>query len=97
MQTFIDFLSFKYFISLDVLIVIYYLGAVGVPFGAWLFTLWVKGKINASTKDALVQGKYKTYLTFFFIIMFVFLEIFWRVMFEMLIAYFQMRDVLVGI
>jgi len=97
MQAFLDFLSFKYFISLDVLVVMYYLGALGVPILGWAFVLWIRAKLFSENKESSSKGKYKTYFILFFMVVFIFLEIFWRVMFEVLIAYFQMRDVLVGV
>ncbi len=97
MQQFLDFLSFKSFISLDVLIVIYYLGALGVPFFGWYLSRWIRSKLMHENEKSLSKSKYQTYLIFLFIIFFLLLELFWRVMFEFLIAYFQMRDVLVGL
>lgn len=96
MEAFYDFLRFKSFISLDVLIFIYYLGALGLPVFGWTVTVWIKKKLWYSDDKRATKGKYQTYFIFIFLLSFVFMEIFWRVMFEFLIAYFQMRDVIVG-
>jgi len=97
MQGFYDFLSFKTFISLDVLVVLYYLGALGVPLGGWFMARWLKNKFCTSEDEAKTKGAFPTKLILIFLAMFVLMEVFWRVMFEFLIAYFQMRDVMVGL
>jgi len=97
MQDFYNFLSFKTFISLDVLVGLYYLGALGVPIGGWILARWLKNKFCTSEDEAKTKGKFQTKLIFIFLAMFVLLEVFWRVMFEFLIAYFQMRDIIVGL
>lgn len=98
-----DFLSFKLFISPYVLFSFYYIGALGVPVGSWLFAIWVKRKywvvsdVYDSGKSVLInttRKKDRVRFSILFIFMFVFLEIMWRVMFEFLIAYLQMRDAL---
>jgi len=96
MQEFYDFLSFKIFISLDVLIVFYYLGALGVPIAGWSLARWLKNKFCTPEDEALSKGKYQTWFVFIFIMMFIFMEIVWRVMFEFLVAYFQMHAVIVS-
>lgn len=96
MQAFLDFLSFKTFISLDVLIIMYYLGAIGVPVGMWLLGRWLKDKFCTTQEKAESKGKLQTKLIFIFAAIFIIMEVFWRVVFEFLIAYFQMRNVLVG-
>ncbi len=36
-----DFLTFKSFISIEVLILFYYLGALILPIGIWIFLTWL--------------------------------------------------------
>ena len=105
-MTFIDFLTFKSFISLDVLIVFYYLGALVLPIAMWAFSVWLikKYKLFNITyekgKDFIWQSlnmKQKSMLTLFLTTMFAFMELFWRMMFEFLIAYMQMRDALLQV
>lgn len=98
-----DFLTFKSFISTEALIIFYYLGAVIMPIGIWLLFSWLLRKyklLDAAYENGkkLIWGslssKQKTKLIVFFIISFLFMELFWRMLFEFLIAYMQMRDAL---
>ncbi len=101
-----DFLTFKSFISTEVLIIFYYLGALILPIGLWLLVTWLTRKYKFFT-TAYESGKeiiwkslnrnQKTKLVGFFITSFLFMEIFWRMLFEFLIAYMQMRDALLQI
>jgi hypothetical protein len=86
MQTFIDFLNFRFFISPYVLVICYYIGALGVPIGSWLLALWIKRKLTR-TKDRIL-------LYILFIVFFICMEVMWRMMFEFIIAYLQMREAL---
>lgn len=101
----IDFLTFKNFISINVLIVFYYLGAVVLPFGIWYLSRWLTGKyqmVEELQQQVIKKGKdlfwnklsqqQKLKLLAIFIILFLFMEIFWRMLFEYLIAYIQIRD-----
>lgn len=101
-----DFLTFKSFISTEVLIVFYYLGAIVVPIGVWLSLVWIIQKYNMvgtvyeSGKEivwASLNSQQKMKLIVLFITSFLFIELFWRMLFEFLIAYMQMRDALLQI
>jgi hypothetical protein len=98
-----DFLTFKSFISTEVLILFYYLGAFILPVGMWFLLIWLIGKyrvLNATYengKEILWQSlnkKQQTKLVALFISCFFFMELFWRMLFEFLIAYMQIRDAL---
>ena len=100
-----DFLTFKTFISIDTLIVFYYLGAVVVPAVSFWFVKWIAlklkmfnidyEKIKTFTLSKLnTSQKFKIY--FFALLCFTFMELFWRIFFEYLIAYMQIRDALVA-
>jgi hypothetical protein len=98
-----DFITFKRFISIDVLIVFYYLGAIILPVSTWFFVTWLLQKYQLITiayqksKETLwhaLNKKQKSKLILFFIISFMFMELFWRMLFEFLIAYMQIRDAL---
>ena len=94
MQEFIDFLTFKSFISYNMLFIFYYLGAIGVPFLSFIFTK----RVYTYPKEALgtlIAKEYKIKLFILFIVLFIFSEIIWRMMFEFLIAFLQMRDALI--
>ena len=99
-----DFLSFKEFLSIPVLIAFYYLGAIVMPFFIWLLVTWLSHKypLFANIKQAgknTLWGVLTTKQKFIFVIVFIsaflFMELFWRVMFEFLIAYIQIRNALV--
>ena len=99
-----DFLTFKAFISTEVLIIFYYIGALILPVGIWILFTWLIRKyqiINISYENGKallwdsLNFKQKTRLLAFFILAFLFMELFWRMLFEFLIAYMQIRDALV--
>jgi hypothetical protein len=98
-----DFLTFKSFISTTALIVFYYIGAIILPVGIWfLATRLIKkykfiDDLHKKGKEAiwgLLNKKQQAKLVALFISFFLFMELFWRMLFEFLIAYMQMRDAL---
>jgi uncharacterized membrane protein len=98
-----DFLTFKEFISIPVLIIFYYLGAIVFPFVIWIVLIWLTKKYKllgeAHNKGKqkiwkLLNTKQRVKLVIAFIMAFLFMELFWRMLFEFLIAYMQMRDAL---
>ena len=100
-----DFLTFKSFISTEVLIIFYYIGALILPIGIWLLFTWLIGKyhfINTTYENGKeiiwksLNKKQQTKLIGIFIFSFLFMELFWRMLFEFLIAYMQIRDALVN-
>jgi hypothetical protein len=103
MQHLENFLSFKSFISPYVLLVFYYMGALGVPIASWFFAIWLKKKywlvadVYTSGKEMLIKTtrkKHRVWFLLLFIFSFLWMEIMWRMMFEFLIAYLQIRDAL---
>ena len=100
-----DFLTFKSFISTEVLIIFYYIGALVLPVGIWILLKWLIGKyrfLNATYENGKeiiwksLNKKQHTKLLAFFIVSFLFMELFWRMLFEFLIAYMQIRDALLS-
>ena len=98
-----DFITFKSFISIPVLISFYYLGAFILPFFTWYFSTWIIRKFkfvdSLHTKGKEMIGstsneKQKSKLIAVFFVVFLFMELFWRMLFEFLIAYMQIRDAL---
>jgi hypothetical protein len=98
-----DFLTFRSFISTEALIVFYYIGAIMLPVSAWYLVTWLLRKyevVNATyekgkaTLWASLTQKNKLRLSIFFIATFLLMELFWRMLFEFLIAYMQIRDAL---
>lgn len=99
-----DFLTFKTFISIDALIIFYYLGAIILPIFSWVFLTWLVQKyklLNDSyknTKELLwkqLSKKQKVQFVVLFLITFFFMELFLRMLFEFLIAYMQIRDAII--
>ena len=100
-----DFLTFKTFISIPVLIGFYYMGAIVMPMFIWFFSTWLIKKfgvfadIHKAGRDklwSLLSTQQKILFVAAFIMAFFFMELFWRMMFEFIIAYMQMRDALVN-
>ncbi len=98
-----DFLTFKSFISIKALIIFYYLGAVILPVCTWYFVAWLVRKYELAgimyekgkkTFCNTLSQKTRIQIILVFIISFLFMELFWRMLFEFLIAYMQIRDVL---
>ena len=88
-----DFLTFKSFISTDILIFCYYIGAIVIPIFLWKSRNYLIDKFNISTPSSL-NNQNRNYIKVAVIVIFICMEIFWRMIFELMIAYFQMRDYL---
>jgi len=97
-----DFLTFKSFISIDILILSYYIGAVLIPILMWLSKAYLQKKFHILEKinNFLISlfGKLtlkRKILSILFMIMaFISMEIVWRMCFEAMIGYFQMIEAL---
>jgi hypothetical protein len=98
-----DFLTFKSFISTEVLIIFYYLGALILPIVIWFLFTWLMRKYRllntayGNGKEIIwrsLNKKQQTKFIALFVTSFLFMELFWRMFFEFLIAYMQMRDAL---
>jgi len=98
-----DFLTFKSFISINALIIFYYIGALILPVGIWFLIDWIIQKydffdvVYKKGKELIwksLDKKQQSKLVIFFIFFFLFMELFWRMLFEFLIAYMQIRDAL---
>jgi len=88
-----DFIVFKKLISIETLIIFYYFGAIFFPFILYFnykkkFKNYFLDKLNNNIK---LTPK-KKYIITFNIFLFLFLELFWRILFEFLISYIQVRD-----
>lgn len=103
MQGFIDFLNFRFFISPYILMVFYYMGAVGIPIVSWILVLWIKRKYSLvsnlyesskKTFISMTRTKDRILLYILFIWLLICMEIMWRMMFEFIIAYLQIREAL---
>ena len=105
MQTLIDFLNFQTFISPFLLKAMYAMGALGIPVFSLLLSFWIRRKFDF-VGDAIEAGKEvikavskpqsRILLIVIFILFFISMEIMWRMMFEFMVAYFQMHHALVA-
>lgn len=101
MQTLVDFLAFRNILSPAVLPVFYVLGAAGIPFGMWLavkrslsfLEKQVPEPHRAEAEDAPAR-RYNGRILSWFALLFMVTEILWRILFEYLVAFLQMRDAL---
>jgi len=95
-----DFLTFKTFISIDILILSYYIGAIIIPIVIWLSKgyLQKKFKILDKLNNSLLNLFGTMSLTkkllsvLLFLFMFMSMEIVWRMCFEAMIGYFQIIE-----
>ncbi|ADV45827.1 DUF4282 domain-containing protein [Nitratifractor salsuginis] len=97
-----DVLAFNHFITQDVLIVFYYIGAILMPLLMWLGRGWIVRNIAFAKRwderlkrlntSLSKRGKITTILAVigFFLCM----ELCWRMVFEAMIGYFDMHDYL---
>ena len=97
-----DFLTFQTFVSPDILILFYYIGAVIFPIVMWKARGYLVQKVplfqTAQNRSKILfnalntQDKIVVVITF--ITMFIGMELVWRMMFETVIAYFNMHEYL---
>jgi len=97
-----DILSFNTFITQDILIFFYYIGAVVMPIVLYFFRDYLSKNISFFKKinDKLhtvystLSSSEKIVFWMMFITMFLCMELCWRMMFEAMIGYFDMHDYL---
>ena len=98
-----DFLTFKTFISPTVLMVMYILGVFVMPIIAWWMAMrarkYLPSEMVSIPNKVFSKMDIKDKMTVIAMVLFILLcmEICWRMMFEFLLAYLQIREVLVGI
>lgn len=93
-----DFLTFKTFIAPTVLVGCYYIGAIVMPLASIYLVRKLAPYFGYTVSKAAehIPTKYRRRLYFAMFAAFVCMEIIWRMMFEAMIGYFQMREALVG-
>ncbi|MDD4855421.1 MAG: DUF4282 domain-containing protein [Sulfuricurvum sp.] len=84
-----NFLTFDSFISIPVLIVFYYLGALMIPALLWVKRSWVIKVTDVLSRTFLIAT---SRLILGFMVLFIGFEVMWRMIFEMLIGYFKMIE-----
>jgi len=91
-----DFLTFKTFISPSILIIFYYIGAVIIPIVLFYKKQSLLKEFKfLNTIYEKIKSKFPKKVKLYLIIFFIFLEVLYRMIFEFLIAYMQIRDALV--
>jgi len=86
-----DILSFNTFVTQDVLIFFYYIGAVVMPIALYFFKDYLIKQISTHTS---FSSNEKKVFWFVAILLFLCMELCWRMMFEAMIGYFDMHDYL---
>ncbi len=99
-----DFFLFERFISIPVLIVLYNIGALLCPLLMWYCVRWMMRRFSLP-EQVYLRGKTlawkvlprreKVKVSTLFVAAFLLAELFWRMLFEYLIAFMQMHDALV--
>ena len=100
-----NFLTFQTFITQDVLIIIYYIGAILIPVILWYFKDYLRKRFTLFSRiDTASRQLFSTLSTrnrilvlLGFFTLFLCMELCWRMMFEMMIGYFNMHNFLQSI
>ena len=88
-----DFILFKKLISIETLIAFYYLGAIVFPFLLYFnYKKKFKNFFWSNINNNFNLSPKKSHIIMFNTFLFLFLELFWRLLFEFLISYIQVRD-----
>ena len=99
-----DFLTFKKFISIDILILSYYIGAIVIPIAMWLSKDYLQRKFKILDRFnsflvklfGTISLKKRVLSIALFIAIFISMQIAWRMCFEAMIGYFQIIEALKG-
>ncbi|MDD2370090.1 MAG: DUF4282 domain-containing protein [Sulfuricurvum sp.] len=86
-----EFLTFESFISIPVLIIFYYVGALMIPALLWYKRIWVIKIADTLMRTFPIST---SRIVLGFMVLFIGFELMWRMMFEMLIGYFKMIEYL---
>lgn len=92
-----DFLTFKTFLTPTLLLIFYYMGAILIPLVSYSIAKWIKSSYFKEQSDSLkasITPKQKRIVITITLLCFLCMELFWRVLFEFFIAYFDMHDAL---
>lgn len=110
MQWLMDFITLRFFVTPYLIVLAYWIGAFVVPLLAALITAWLANKAKNSDISAThIESLQKWINTLpyaratkwaigaIFMLIFLFLELAWRILFEILIALFHIHDALLAI
>jgi len=97
-----EYLVFNKFIAQDILVVSYYFGMIVMTILLWYMRSSLIKKVVLIQKVENFVGSYYSQLStpdkqkvwFVFLVLFICLQLCWRMMFEMMIGYFDMHDYL---
>jgi hypothetical protein len=97
-----NFLTFRTFISIDILILSYYIGAIIIPIAMWFSKAYLQRRFNLLdrvnrlmiTLFGKLSLKRKILSILILMMLFISMEIIWRMCFEAMIGYFQMIEAL---
>lgn len=92
-----DFLTFQTFITPTLLIIFYYLGAMVIPIVSYSIAKWIKSSYFKDIGNQIKKSlslKQRASILSIALFCFICMEVFWRVIFEFFIAYFDMHDAL---
>lgn len=96
-------LTFRHLIAPYALIVFYWLGAFGMPMLAWWMMLWGRKRLpffapmmdgSLGVMRVVLSARQRLMLGMMFVCCFLIMELFWRMMFEFMLAFFQMHQAL---
>ncbi|MFA5454287.1 MAG: DUF4282 domain-containing protein [Sulfurimonas sp.] len=89
-----DILSFNNFIAQNVLIVFYYLGALGVPLILYYYKDKTVKYLDTKGLHISLDTKEEKIALLILVVIFLCAELCWRMVFEAMIGYFDMHDYL---
>lgn len=100
-----NFLNFNTFITQNILIIFYYMGAFIAPLAIFILRKYLSENIMLVRKtDDILKKIYNSFSTkqkiFYYLLLifiFIFFELFWRMIFEFMIAYFDIHEYLYNI
>ena len=95
-----DFLTFDAFITQEILLFFYYICALVMPLALWQFRRYLIARLPfcqatsnaAKTFFRQLKFSHRLAIVAIFLALFLTMELMWRMMFETVIAYFQMHD-----
>lgn len=100
MEILIDFLTLKLLVTPYLLLSVYWFGAFVAPIVGWVLALMVcRTQFVTDTMGIVydyVPSQVKLFTFTVFLMIFFSLELFWRLLFEFLIAYYNIHDALLA-
>ncbi|MDO9508039.1 MAG: DUF4282 domain-containing protein [Thermovirgaceae bacterium] len=99
MQWLLDFLNFDVFVSPGILKALYFIGALVLPLLGWFVLQKARSRYPGveaffSAANSTTGTRFRFLRWLFFAFAIICAETLWRIIFEYLVAYLQMRDAL---